>query len=121
MKNLNVTMLDEIDASSSATGTFIARVDSLQNLSMMAVLSGGSTPSGTAKFQVSNDKPSDSIVNFTPTNWFDLPNASVTFADSGTKGTASIGISHYWLRAVWTVSSASGATLTVVLHANGQA
>lgn len=120
MTNINRILIDGESATATITGTTIIEICTQQNCSLQAVLAGGSTPTGTAKLQVSNDVPPSELVPFTPTNWFDLPNATVTFTDVGTKGTASIGISHHWLRAVWTPSSAAGATITITLHSNGQ-
>ena len=120
MTNINMVLIDGASATADITGTTIVEVCDQQNCSLMAVLSGGSTPTGVAKFQVSNDVAPDRLRPFTPTNWFDLPNATVTFADSGVKGTGSVGLSHHWLRAIWDVTSASGATISIMFHSNGQ-
>ena len=120
MKSLNKTVLDGVSAAVSCESTPL-EICNLQNCSLQAVISGASSPNGTVKFQVSNDKPPSDLVPFTPTNWFDLTNASVSFAGSnGVKGTASLGLSHHWLKAVYTYASGTGGTLTVAFHGNGQ-
>ena len=119
MTNINLVLIDGESATADVTSEAIEVCDQ-QNCSLMAVLSGGSTPTGVAKFQVSNDKPVSNLVPFTPTNWYDLPNATVTFADAGVKGTGSVGLSHHWLRAIWDVTSAAGATISILIHSNGQ-
>lgn len=120
MTNLNLVLIDGESATADVTSSVVVDVCNQQNCSLMAVLSGGSTPTGVAKFQVSNDVPPDRLTPFTPTNWFDLPNATVTFTDSGVKGTGTVGLSHHWLRAIWDVTSAAGATISITLHSNGQ-
>lgn len=120
MKNLNEVLLNAVDAATSVDSDFI-EICNLQNCSLQAVIEGATTPNGTVKYQVSNDKPLSDLAPFTPTNWFDLTNASVSFTGSnGVKGTANIAISHHWLKAVYTYASGSGGTLTVSFHGNGQ-
>lgn len=120
MKNYNKTLLNAVDAAASVESEVI-EVCSLQNCSLQAVISGATTPNGTVKYQVSNDEPLSELTPFTPTNWYDLTNASVSFTGTnGVKGTANIAISHHWLKAVYTYASGSGGTLTVSFHGNGQ-
>jgi len=119
MKNLNEILLNAVSADASTESDPI-EICNLQNCSLQAVITGGSSPAGSVKYQVSNDKPLSELAPFTPTNWFDLTNASVTFTDAAVKGTANVAISHHWLKAVWTKTGGSGGTLTVTFHGNGQ-
>lgn len=119
MKSVNIPLLTAVSAATSTESDFID-ISELQNCSLQAVIAGGSSPAGSVKFQVSNDKPLSDLAPFVPQNWFDLTNASVTFTEAAVKGTASISIAHSWLKAVWTQTGGSGGTLSVNFNGNGQ-
>lgn len=99
-----------------------ADVGGMTQASVVATLTGGSSPTGTVTLQGSNDPPTGSS-DFAPTNWAtvkDLTGTDVTlaFTDNGTKVSSPLLIAYRWLRATWTNASGSG-TLTVRLHAVG--
>src|ERR1044072_5180443 len=55
----------------------------------------------TYKLQASNDQ-GDKIKGFTPTNWFDIPSATVTIAGAGTEAIPKTDICYNWIRLVQT-------------------
>lgn len=114
-----LTMIDGAAIGADITGTVLMDIHNLSSLTLQATIAGGSSPTGTCKVQVSNDAPPSPLTPFTPTNWFDLANATTAFTDNATKGSASISVSAYWARVVWTNTSGSG-TLTAIIHAIGQ-
>lgn len=66
-----------------------------------------STATGTLKLQYSND-PQAVISGGQPTNWSDIPSASVSVAGAGVYGFAQIDLCYAWIRAVYTNATNSG-------------
>lgn len=78
---------------------------------------------GTVKIQASNDNPPNGAVasSFTPTNWSDVPSASVAVSN-GVPAAGFISLtnmSYTWLRVVLTVTTPGTSTTTVLLNAQG--
>lgn len=115
----NLTMINGVAIGADITGSVVMDIHNLSSLTLQATIAGGTSPTGTCKVQVSNDPPESPLAPFTPSNWFDLANATAAFTDNATKGSASISVSSYWARVVWTNTSGSGA-LTAIIHAIGQ-
>jgi len=74
------------------------------------IVSTGS-PTSTIKIQASNDKgnPQD---NFVPTNWFDIPSATVTLSASGVAAIPKTDLSYNWIR----ISHTAGGTGTLAVN-----
>ena len=92
---------------------------SMNLASLAAQVAGGSTVSGTLKIQVSNDvAPASTMMPFTPTNWADLPGASINLAQNGNAVTPPMGqFCAYWIRAAWVPDpTAAGGTILAQLH-----
>lgn len=80
----------------------------------------GSSPTGTLKLQCSNDKvnAANLALDTVPTNWSDIPNASVAVSAAGVTLIPKTDICYQWIRAIWTQTSGTG-TITVNLKTLG--
>lgn len=114
--------INSLDAVSAATDVASdpVNIQYVTLLSLQGVISGGSSPTGTLKIQVSNDKPLSPSTPFVPTNWSDLASGSLSFTDNATKVTNALTVSYYWARVYWDASSGTG-TLTATLFGNAPA
>ncbi len=107
MKFLN---LKAIDAASIAGAPVSAAIpaEQLIQVSVQGVVTG-SSPVGTLKLQGSNDPI---LVNYlpkyTPTNWSDIPNATIAVSATGVFLIPKTEICYSWIRVVWVVGSGSG-------------
>ncbi len=70
---------------------------------------------GTAKLQFSNDKVQGSTQ---PTNWTDIPSATVSVTGAGVFGIPKTDLAYEWIQVVYTNSSGTG-TLSANLHTYG--
>lgn len=77
-----------------------------------------STAVGTLKIQYSND-PGSPIERTVPTNWSDVPSASVAVSSAGVYAIGKIDISYNWLRLVFTYTSGAGNITTAYIHGFG--
>lgn len=112
MRNVNKTIISAADITGSPASS---SVDSNQLFSCSAqVVAAGSSPVGTVKLQFSNDLTiaGNLPMDFTPTNWSDIPNASVSVTDVGVFAIAKTDLCYRWIRAKYTATSGTG-TVTV--------
>lgn len=119
MKNTNYLLGDDIANTAGDKNTEKVDCQQLFAASFIAVFTDNAA-AGTMKIQGSNDPcPYGNIAaDFTPTNWVDIPSASVVVA-SGTTSTVMITqIAYRWIRAVWTRSGGAG-TLDIFINAQG--
>lgn len=115
MKNLCASV---VNAQTNATTNFPAiTADQLYVASFIASFSDGAA-AGTLKVQGSNDPNGAGVfIDWVPTNWVDVPSATVTVAAGATSLIAPIANMCYrWLRLVWTRTGGAG-TLTVNINA----
>ncbi len=118
MRTLNTKV---VDAAANATGNSSA-VDAalFYSASVIGVFSDVAT-TGTLKVQASNDFTDAGNVadNFVPTNWVDIPLATVAVTAGGVVLVPMpLNFSFRWLRAVWTRTAGAG-TYTVLLNSQG--
>lgn len=105
MKWINEPILyADVSANVNGPAVFAAQ---LFYVSFQVVSPGTST--ATYKLQASNDQ-GDKINGFVPTNWFDIPSATVTVAGAGTAGIAKTEICYNWIRVVQTGAGTGAAT-----------
>lgn len=87
----------------------------LLSASVQAVVTG--TVAGTLKFQFSNDQgPSGG--SFAPTNWSDIPSATVSITNGGTYAIAKTDLCYRWIRLAYVTTSGTG-TLNAVVQSFG--
>lgn len=110
LKQLPVTV---ISASGAVDQTSLG-IDSpnLFYVSAQVVTSG--TATGTLKLQFSNDVNAQNPLS-QPTNWTDIPSATVTVASAGAAGIPKTDLCYQWVRAVWTHANAGTGTVIVNL------
>lgn len=112
-----------LDAVSNVAGpTFFPYFSSRQYyaVTFMAVFTDAAA-AGALKVQWSNDVASsgDLPSSFLPTNWLDVPSATVTVAAGATSFIPMpTQICYRWLRLVWTRTAGAG-TFTVFMNAQG--
>jgi hypothetical protein len=75
----------------------------------LQVVTPGVSSTATYKLQASNDKGNPQS-NFVPTNWFDIPSATVTISGSGVKAIPKTDICYNWIRVVQTGGGTGAAT-----------
>lgn len=112
MKIINIPMI----SSTSITPSFnSAAVDSSQMLyiSAQVVSSAGASPVYSVKLQASNDiaQAGAQPGAFTPTNWSDIPLATVSITANGAYLIPSTQIAYRWIRAAVTFTSGTGNTV----------
>lgn len=77
----------------------------------LQIVSTGS-PTASFKIQASNDVGNPQL-NFTPTNWFDVPSATVTLSGSGVVAIPKTDIAYTWIRVVRTGGGTGTADVTI--------
>lgn len=113
------SLRDTIISSGDASGNLISiALDSsyLFATSAQAVATG--SPVGVLKLQFSNDHAFASPNNQTPTNWSDIPNATVSISAAGVFAIPRTELCYQWIRAVYTFTSGTGA-ITVETNSLG--
>lgn len=74
---------------------------------------------GTAKLQFSNDFSNNGdLGSFVPTNWNDIPSATVTVTVGSTNAIPMVDVCYQWIRLVWTRTAGAG-TLIATIKSNG--
>jgi hypothetical protein len=68
----------------------------------------GSDLAGTFKIQACNDQPVVNGNKQDPTNWADIPSATVSVTAAGAKLITISAVNYQWLRWVWTKSGGTG-------------
>lgn len=119
MRVINTNVLSAVDTASQNG----IKIDSSQLLqaSFQAIFADA-TAAGTVKIQASNDINTSgtfNAVNFTPTNWSDIPGAVATVASGVCPLIPLTNMSFGWIRAVFTRSSGGSSTVNVVMFAVG--
>lgn len=111
MMFLRYSTLNGADASASINGLAIDVSKAIQ-ISAQVITTGDAA--GTLKLQVSNDAPVGPQYEPTaqPTNWNDIPSATVTISAAGTLLIPKTDVCYDWIRVVYTRSSGAG-TITV--------
>lgn len=84
------------------------RVDNVDRFSIQLVWSGGGSPVGSLKLQVSNDLRDDSA---SVAHWTDLPDTTVAVSDDGDNLWDIAEPTYRWVRVVYTRTSGSAAAL----------
>lgn len=106
MRCQNVVALSAIDASVASSVSSAIDAHLLFNMSVQVIAAGA--PVGVVKIQVSNDEGSSIPVPFTPTNWTDLPSATVSVAAAGTVLIPKLDLCYNYIRIVYTKTSGTG-------------
>lgn len=118
MRSINSQILTGVDASVSGVSAAIA-ASQIFYISVQAVMTG--TSSGTLKLQFSNDPCEGQQPTASPTNWIDIPSATVTLTGTaGAFGIAKTDLSYRFIRAVYTKNNGSAGTITVTINGMGQ-
>lgn len=116
MRNAQIEVLNA-DNTASRTGAafFVGQICAAS----FVVVNGDATAAGAVKIQCSNDAPVGPPVQFVPTNWVDIPNATTTIA-SGTGPAILIPTMAFaYVRAVFTRSGGGSTTIIVMMNSLG--
>lgn len=118
MRNANFNILSASDSVDGTGGKFDS--NQLVSASFMAVF-GDATVDGTFKIQASNDPCAfgNMAVDFTPTNWVDIPSATATITNGASALITIANMTYRWVRAVWAVTGAGVQTVTTVADVSG--
>jgi len=117
MRQLAYIPISAGDSSGSLTSGAID-AEQFYRASVIATFTDNAS-TGTVKLQASNDAPvGGNMAPFTPTNWADIANATVSVSAGGTVAVPVTELSHRWVRVVFTRSAGAG-TLTARLNAQG--
>lgn len=106
---------DNIVPTQAAAMVTTVAIPALNLFYMSAQISATGSAGGTLKFQASNDYSQAS--GFMPTNWSDIPSASVTVTGSGAYLIPKTDCCYEWVRLVYT-NTGTG-TVSVVFKALG--
>lgn len=106
-------VMDAVDASADKNGDAILTSFVLY-VSVQAVMTGSST--GTLKLQYSNDPAYSPKI---PTNWSDIPNATVTIDAAGVFAIPKTDLCYEHVRPVYTKNNGSVGTLTAYMKTIG--
>jgi len=122
MNILNKVVLSEVSAAETVTSDPID-VSQCTTLSLAGVVTGGSSPTGALKVQLSNYKlPALANSRAIPDDsWVDLANGSLSFTVAASKSTGALTICAQHARAAYTYSSGSGGTLSATFNARNDA
>lgn len=101
--------LVKADASADANGIAI-QARNLLYISAQAVVTGTST--GTLKFQFSNDIVDPTLVTTPPTNWSDVPSATVAIAGAGVYVIPKTDLCYEYIRVVFVHTNAAAGTIS---------
>jgi hypothetical protein len=109
---MRTTNIQSLNAQNITGSPVSAAIDAgyLLYASAQAIVTG-SSPVGVLSFQGSNDPCAfgNLAVDFTPTHWTDINNASVNVTSTGTFLIPRIDVSYRWIRLSFTYTSGSGA------------
>lgn len=112
MRNAQVVILSAVDTATVNGSAY----DVGQVVSASFVPSFGDvTAAGTIKLQASNDNPGTQL-NFTPSNWADVPNATSTVAAGVGPAIVVANMCFRYIRAVYTRTSGGSSTITVTMN-----
>ena len=112
------TLMNAADAESNQTSD-VLNLNQVFSFSMVMILAGV-TVSGTAKLQASVDYAEDMNGNVTNAGtWSDITDSSQTMTDVGQVLWNVSGSNYPYVRAVWTDTASSSATVTVKAFVRG--
>lgn len=118
MRNVNCVILSAVDTASQ-NGSLVD-ANQLVSASFQAVF-GDASAVGVFKIQASNDvAPARNMATqdgFAPTNWTDIPNATVAISAGGTAIITIAQMTYRWVRAVYTRTSDGSTTVVVSMNA----
>lgn len=119
MRMINATALNAVSVAADQNSSAYPSAR-YTRVSATAQVTGGASPSGTMKIQYSDDVPPSEnlIMFFTPTNWYDVPNATTTITANGTYSIPETEVAYRFLRLAYAKTSGTG-TLTAQIMANG--
>ena len=103
-----------VPVQAAATVTSVA-IPALNLFYMSAQIATTGAAAGTLKFQASNDY--SQAANFTPTNWSDIPSATVTISGTGAFLIPKTEVCYEYVRLVYT-NTGTG-TISIVFKALG--
>ena len=106
---------DNIIPVQAAVTITTAAIPALNLFYMSAQIAATGSAAGTLKFQASNDVPV--AANAVPTNWSDIPSATVSVSGSGAYLIPKTDVCYEWVRLVYANSGAG--TISVVFKAIG--
>ncbi len=116
MRAINAPIMTALSAAVSQASAAVP-TSQVFYISVQAVVTG--TSSGTLKLQFSND-PCEGVKVPVPTNWIDIPSASVTITGTpGAFGISKTELSYRFIRAVYTFNNAASGTITVTINGMG--
>lgn len=108
------TYIETVSAAANGTPR-----DINQCFSASLVVVGTGTLAGAVKLQYSNDPRGEpNEFSPSPTNWVDIPSATVSLTAAATVGIAKIDVCYNWLRAVMGTPTGTG-TAKMILKTNG--
>lgn len=120
MRYLSTSVISGVDLGATRNSAAIP-TDQLSHCSVVATVTGATSPVGTVKIQASNDPcPPGFEPQFTPTNWVDVASASVAVSDNGTVQIGVTTIAHRFVRVQYTRTSGSGGTITANIFARDE-
>lgn len=117
MRNVCVNILSATDTASH-NGSAVPS-NQLVSASFQAYF-GDDTAAGTFKIQASNDfsiSGTQMPSAFTPTNWVDIPNASVSITSGGSALITIANMCYQYVRAIYTSDSGGSSTINVEMNA----
>ena len=120
MRYTNKIVLNAVTNDGNKTSSAID-ASQLFAASVIGVFSDGAA-AGTIKIQGSNDTNEDSnlqsVRNFTPTNWVDIPSASGAVTAGEVEVAVANPLCYRWIRATWTRTAGAG-TIIFYLQTQG--
>lgn len=102
MKSIDIATSQSMGASFNSTPVDCSAV---QLASIQGVWTGGGSPTGTFKVQVSNDQVNDGA---SVTNWSDYPSSSIAITTDGDLIYNISNLGYRWVRLVYTRTSGTG-------------
>lgn len=118
LSNFTTKTLASATAMSASFNSTAFNIERTAVIGIQAVWSGGGSPVGTLKLQVSNAAPDET--GSTPLNaptgatWTDVSGSSTSVSADGDYFWNIAELGARWVRLVWTRTSGSGSTLTAV-------
>lgn len=110
---INDALLSNANAGGNLTSS-ACNISRMTAFSLQSISTG--TANGTIKVQVSNDPPSEGTNAVIPSNWTDLPGATIAMAAASIQILARTSVSYNWLQVIYTRTGGAG-TLTVNIKA----
>lgn len=116
MRQALIPVFIEVDASGTVTS---GAIPALNLLYLSAQLVAASTAEGTLKIQFSNDVVNPTLNITEPTNWSDIPDASVAITAPGVFAIPKIDLCYEYIQLIWTPAASDPGTISVNLKVIG--